>query len=168
MATIDPTLREVLRSRLGREPTHKEMCDAATNGELHASELDPALVRAAVDAYDAERCRRHEKWYGHKNMPMSATNKRWIAPMIAATLGVMLPYRCDDCGVTLPVGLLKSGCPKCGRTMVPAVDATLVAERRACADIARNGCLVPPDGGEPTEAERLMCDAIAAAILARN
>jgi hypothetical protein len=35
---------------------------------------------------------------------------------------------------------------------------------REAAKIARNGCLVPPDGGTPTEAERLMCDHIAAAI----
>lgn len=29
-----------------------------------------------------------------------------------------------------------------------------------CAMIARNGCLVPPDGGSPTEAERLLCEEI--------
>lgn len=34
-------------------------------------------------------------------------------------------------------------------------EAALVAER---------GCLVPPDGGSPTEAEREMCEAIAASI----
>jgi hypothetical protein len=41
-------------------------------------------------------------------------------------------------------------------------------EREACADIAFNGCLVPPDGGSPTEAERLMCEDIANAIRARG
>lgn len=48
--------------------------------------------------------------------------------------------------------------------------ATIVAdaEREACAFIAFNGCLVPPDGGSPTEAERLMCEDIATAIRARN
>jgi hypothetical protein len=48
--------------------------------------------------------------------------------------------------------------------------AKLVAqhERDACAEIAFNGCLVPPDGGSPTEAERLMCEDIANAIRARG
>jgi hypothetical protein len=41
-------------------------------------------------------------------------------------------------------------------------------EREACAEIAFNGCLVPPDGGSPTEAERLMCEDIANAIRARG
>lgn len=36
---------------------------------------------------------------------------------------------------------------------------------RAAAAIARDGCLVLPDGGSPTEAETEMCDSIAAAIL---
>jgi len=35
---------------------------------------------------------------------------------------------------------------------------------RDCAIIALNGCLVLPDGGSPTEAEREMCEAIAASI----
>ena len=34
------------------------------------------------------------------------------------------------------------------------------------ARIAERGCLVPPDGGSPTEAEREMCEAIAASIRA--
>ena len=36
--------------------------------------------------------------------------------------------------------------------------------KERCARIARDGCLVPPDGGLPTEAERLMCEGIAATI----
>lgn len=36
---------------------------------------------------------------------------------------------------------------------------------RCAADIARNGCLVLPDGGSPTQAEADMCDDIATAIL---
>ena len=32
------------------------------------------------------------------------------------------------------------------------------------AKVAEKGCLVPPDGGSPTEDERIMCDGIAAAI----
>ena len=46
--------------------------------------------------------------------------------------------------------------------------AAVLAEREACAVIAYNGCLVPPDGGSPSEAEVMLCDAIAAAIRARN
>ena len=41
-------------------------------------------------------------------------------------------------------------------------------EREQCAKVAYSGCLVPPDGGSPTESERLMCDAIAAEIRARG
>ena len=37
---------------------------------------------------------------------------------------------------------------------------------RECARIARDGCLVPPDGGSPTEAEADLCDHISAQILA--
>ncbi len=42
--------------------------------------------------------------------------------------------------------------------------AALQEERERCARIAANGCLVPPDGGSPTEDEVRMCDSIAAAI----
>jgi hypothetical protein len=41
-------------------------------------------------------------------------------------------------------------------------------EREACAMIARDGCLVPPDGGSPSESERVPCEEIAAAIRARG
>lgn len=37
--------------------------------------------------------------------------------------------------------------------------------RNRCADMVRNGCLVPPDGGSPTTAEVEMCDGIAARVL---
>ena len=37
-------------------------------------------------------------------------------------------------------------------------------ERERCAQIALNGCLVPPDGGSPTEAERMLCEEIARRI----
>ena len=40
----------------------------------------------------------------------------------------------------------------------------LVAERERAAKIAFNGCLVPPDGGSPTQSETEMCDRIATAI----
>jgi hypothetical protein len=48
--------------------------------------------------------------------------------------------------------------------------AKLVAakEREACAHIAFNGCLVPPDGGSPTEDERLLCEHIAHTIRAKG
>ena len=42
------------------------------------------------------------------------------------------------------------------------------AEREACATIAIDGCLVPPDGGSPTEDERLLCEHIAHLIRARG
>ena len=43
----------------------------------------------------------------------------------------------------------------------------IAAERVRCAVVARNGCLVPPDGGSPTEDERLLCEEIARRILAK-
>ena len=48
--------------------------------------------------------------------------------------------------------------------------AKLVAEkeREACAQIAIYGCMVPPDGGSPTEDERLLCEHIAHSIRARG
>ena len=41
-------------------------------------------------------------------------------------------------------------------------------EREACAQIAIYGCMVPPDGGSPTEDERLLCEHIAHSIRARG
>jgi hypothetical protein len=46
------------------------------------------------------------------------------------------------------------------------VKLTGTAKVREAAQIAERGCLVPPDGGSPTDAERKMCEAIAAAIRA--
>lgn len=40
-------------------------------------------------------------------------------------------------------------------------------EREACASIALNACLVPPDGGSPTEEERLVCEEAARRIRSR-
>lgn len=45
-------------------------------------------------------------------------------------------------------------------------EAALAIARKACAEIARNACLVPPDGGAPTKTESEMCDRAAEAILA--
>ena len=42
--------------------------------------------------------------------------------------------------------------------------AAVMAERERCALIAVNGCLVPPDGGSPTDDERLLCEEIARRI----
>lgn len=43
-----------------------------------------------------------------------------------------------------------------------------IVERNRCAWIARHGCLVPPDGGSPTEAERLLCEEIERRIRAEG
>ena len=48
-----------------------------------------------------------------------------------------------------------------------ATNAALLAALRDTVHIARNGCLVPPDGGSPTEAEAELCDEIADRIKAR-
>lgn len=44
----------------------------------------------------------------------------------------------------------------------------ILDEREACARIAENACLVPPDGGSPTEAEAEMCNRAAQFIRARS
>lgn len=46
-------------------------------------------------------------------------------------------------------------------------DITLAVrrERERCAHIARNGCLVPPDGGSPTEGDSRNLEAAGAALL---
>ena len=41
-------------------------------------------------------------------------------------------------------------------------------ERMACAFVVLHACLEPPDGGCPSESERLLCERIAAAIRARS
>ena len=40
------------------------------------------------------------------------------------------------------------------------LDAAVAAAVERCATVARNGCLVLPDGGSPTEDERLLCEEI--------
>lgn len=47
-----------------------------------------------------------------------------------------------------------------------AENARLRAALKEAERIARDGCLVPPDGGSPTEAEAQMCDDIADRIAA--
>lgn len=49
-----------------------------------------------------------------------------------------------------------------------AIKKAVEAEREACAKIAEHWCLVPPDGGSPTEAEKEMCDGIAKEIRGRT
>ena len=54
-----------------------------------------------------------------------------------------------------------------GREPVRAFALAVAAhERSRCAEIARNGCLVLPDGGSPTEDKRLLCEEIERRILA--
>lgn len=73
--------------------------------------------------------------------------------------------------------LNKHGITADGKThAADAVESALTSSRaqlerlrgalRQAETIARNGCLVPPDGGSPTESEVAMCDAIARTIAA--
>ena len=48
--------------------------------------------------------------------------------------------------------------------VLPFARAIIEAERSRHAWIARNGCLVPPDGGSPSDTEREMCEQIARSI----
>lgn len=49
------------------------------------------------------------------------------------------------------------------KTGVEFASAAIIRE---CAKIAANACLVPPDGGSPTEQERLVCEEASRSILA--
>lgn len=44
--------------------------------------LKHTALGAAVDAYDAARCKLNERWHGGNCAPMSDANKDSIAPMI--------------------------------------------------------------------------------------
>lgn len=48
------------------------------------------------------------------------------------------------------------------------LEAAVSSEREACAYIAYQACLVPPDGGSPTEEEAAVCDVAAKRIRARG
>ena len=47
------------------------------------------------------------------------------------------------------------------------IRALILAERQRCARIAREGCLVEPDGGSPTEDEVALCEEIERRILSQ-
>ena len=51
---------------------------------------------------------------------------------------------------------------------IPTIDPAAIREAalREAAYVAINACLVPPDGGSPTEAERLVCEEAHRRILA--
>ena len=51
---------------------------------------------------------------------------------------------------------------------IPAINPAAIREAalREAAYVAINACLVPPDGGSPTEAERLVCEEAHRRILA--
>lgn len=51
--------------------------------------------------------------------------------------------------------------------IVDAIERAIREEREACAWIAENACLVPPDGGCPSEDEQLVAERAAKAIRAR-
>jgi hypothetical protein len=77
-----------------------------------------------------------------------------------------LPHRSDD-----PVGhyAYKLGeAEQEIKQLREGLRAAVLAEREACAQVAENACLVPPDGGSPTEAEAEMCRNAAQFIRARS
>lgn len=52
--------------------------------------------------------------------------------------------------------------------LVAGIGRLVKGERDWCARIAREGCLVPPDGGSPTPEEIELCDRISERILAQR
>lgn len=71
----------------------------------------------------------------------------------------------DDNAITKIVGWTSKTMMEDLRAIAKEVD---MQTRKECAEIARNACLVPPDGGSPTEEESLLCDRIAEHILSSN
>lgn len=63
------------------------------------------------------------------------------------------------------LGLSPESYRQLGNAIQMAIDEAVSAERLACAGIALNACLVPPDGGCPTEDERIVCERASEAIL---
>lgn len=55
-----------------------------------------------------------------------------------------------------------------GAMMNAWLSANVAIEREACAKVAENACLVDPDGGSPTEEERIVCEEAARRIRARG
>jgi S-adenosylmethionine hydrolase len=55
-----------------------------------------------------------------------------------------------------------------GDALLAIVDGLIGNEREACARVAEHACLVPPDGGSPTEIEVEMCARAARFIRARS
>lgn len=53
-----------------------------------------------------------------------------------------------------------------GFTEADMMAAVRTAALKEAAEVASNACLVPPDGGSPSEVEREVCEVAAARILA--
>jgi hypothetical protein len=64
----------------------------------------------------------------------------------------------------IPFGFTAEQLDACQRQ----IDFAVAAEREACAKIADEGMLVPPDGGCPTQDEIDVAERIAAGIRARS
>lgn len=70
---------------------------------------------------------------------------------------------------TILAALTAAGFPPRSDAEVAAqVAAAVLAEREACAHVAADACLVPPDGGSPTEAEYEVAKAAAERIRSRS
>lgn len=67
----------------------------------------------------------------------------------------------DVIGIELAVDLR----PDAHKELLDRIARAIMDERKRCAKVARYGCLVPPDGGAPTEDERLMCERIELSIM---
>ena len=106
------------------------------------ADLIPRAAAIAVMTDEADRCDDAVKWGGHK---------QYIANCKAAAYALRSR-----------VSVLKA---------LPAVEVPDRAQIRAdalreAAQVARYSCLVPPDGGSPTEDERRVCEEAERRIIA--
>ena len=75
--------------------------------------------------------------------------------------------RAERAGLRSEVARLVGELERASEDLIHYGDARERVAIDRCAEIARNGCLVPPDGGAPTEAEAALCEEIASRILAQ-
>jgi hypothetical protein len=130
--------------------------------------LDPDVVERAAEAMYVAHAKN-----GNRPLVPFATlrndSKDWYRSLVRAALASAIPEAVKNEKASVAGWMLEHSYPTGhGDTVADLLVELVGHERGACAKIARDGCLVPPDGGSPTEEEADMCDRIATLILARS
>jgi hypothetical protein len=110
-------------------------------------------------------------------IPVCACGEKNIDQCMCSCDGVVKRIRdlCDEASSILEMHGISISMPWNGtlddleierfRGLLAAVNHVRSVERKRCAYIASNACLVLPDGGSPTEEERLVCEEAARRIM---